>query len=235
MATDSKSPLPQRLDTLKFDERGLLPAVIQDWRDGTTLMVGWMNREAIQLTMTTGDVHFWSRSRQQLWKKGETSGHVLHMKQLFVDCDQDTVLVKAEPVGPTCHTGSQTCFFSELTEPGVIKDGVAGHAQGGILERLYDMVIERKTTPREGSYVSSLLQGGTDRILKKVAEESGEVLLAMKNDNRDEIVYEVADLFFHTIVALGHAGVPMAAIHEELGKRFGHTGLKPKSGEVSHE
>ena len=235
MATDFQGQWPQESDSLQFDDRGLIPAVVQDWRDGTVLMVGYMNQEAIQLTRTTGDVHFWSRSRKQLWKKGETSGHVLHVKQLFVDCDQDTVLVKAEPVGPTCHTGSQTCFFSECTEQGGMEKRTADQVQGGILERLYGMVIERKMTPREGSYVSSLLQGGTDRILKKVAEESGEVLLAMKNDKRDEIVYEVSDLFFHTIVALGHAGVPMADIHEELGKRFGRSGLKKKSGEDSHE
>jgi len=235
MATDSKNQLPQGIDNLQFDDRGLIPAVVQDWRDGTVLMVGCMNRDSIRLTMTTGDVHFWSRSRKQLWKKGETSGHVLHVKQLFVDCDQDTILVKAEPVGPTCHTGSQTCFFSEWTEQGVLEKRTADSVQGGILERLYDMVIERKRTPRDGSYVSSLLQGGTDRILKKVAEESGEVLLAMKNDKQDEIVYEVADLFFHTIVALGHAGVPVTAIHEELGKRYGHSGLNKQSGETSHE
>lgn len=235
MGTDSESQVPQGIDTLQFDDRGLIPAVVQDWRDGTVLMVGCMNRESLQLTMATGDVHFWSRSRKQLWKKGETSGHLLHMKQLFVDCDHDTILVKAEPVGPTCHTGSQSCFFSEYTEQGVMENRTADHVQGGILERLYEMVIERKITPREGSYVSSLLQGGIDRILKKVAEESGEVLLAMKNEKREEIVYEVSDLLFHTIVALGNAGVPMAEIHEELGKRFGQSGLKKQSGEVSHE
>lgn len=235
MAPDSSKPSTQDLESLRFDDRGLIPAVIQDWRDGTVLMVGFMNRESLHLTRQSGEVHFWSRSRGQLWKKGETSGHVLHVKHLFIDCDQDTLLVKAEPVGPTCHTGSPTCFFSEITEQGLLADGSASEVQGGILERLYAMVLERQSRPREGSYVSSLLQGGTDRILKKVAEESGEVLLAMKNQNREEIVYEVADLFFHTIVALGHAGVPMAAIHEELAKRFGQSGVRKTTPEGRHE
>ncbi|GJL55911.1 MAG: histidine biosynthesis bifunctional protein HisIE [Nitrospirales bacterium] len=216
---------------IQFGENGLVPAVVQDWLDGTVLMVGFMNDEALHATKETQRVHFWSRSRQQLWKKGETSGHELILKQLFIDCDYDTVLVKAEPVGPTCHTGNRTCFYSEI-DPGhdrAIEDGPTNAAWGGILERLYNMVLSRKQEPQSGSYVSKLLDGGLDRILKKVIEESGEVALAAKNRDRDEIVYEVADLWFHTLVMLGEAEIPPKEIFQELGKRFGKSGLRAET------
>ncbi|WP_447970681.1 bifunctional phosphoribosyl-AMP cyclohydrolase/phosphoribosyl-ATP diphosphatase HisIE [Nitrospira sp. M1] len=213
---------------VQFGENGLVPAVVQDWLDGTVLMVGFMNEEALNATKDTQRVHFWSRSRQQLWKKGETSGHELILKQLFLDCDDDTILVKAEPVGPTCHTGNRACFYSEIDpgHDGASEGGPTNAAWGGILERLYDMVLSRKQEPQVGSYVSKLLDGGLDRILKKVIEESGEVALAAKNRDRDEIVYEVADLWFHTLVMLGEAEIPPKEIFQELGKRFGKSGLR---------
>ncbi|GJL63557.1 MAG: histidine biosynthesis bifunctional protein HisIE [Nitrospirales bacterium] len=215
---------------VQFGESGLVPAIVQDWIDGTVLMVGFMNEEALQATRNTKRVHFWSRSRQQLWKKGETSGHELLLKTLFLDCDDDTVLIKAEPVGPTCHTGNRSCFYTEMDGDREAPDvGPTNAAWGGILERLYDMVLLRKHTPQEGSYVSKLLQGGLDRILKKVIEESGEVALAAKNKDRDEIVYEVADLWFHTLVMLGEAEIPPKEIFEELGKRFGKSGLRAET------
>ncbi|MCA9472597.1 MAG: bifunctional phosphoribosyl-AMP cyclohydrolase/phosphoribosyl-ATP diphosphatase HisIE [Nitrospirales bacterium] len=220
---------------VRFSENGLLPVVVQDWLDGTVLMVGFMNQEALQATRETKRVHFWSRSRQTLWKKGETSGHELLVKNLFIDCDRDTVLVVAEPIGPTCHTGNRTCFFAEVSldeQDEAIHEPV-NQAWGGILERLYQMVAERKLNPQEGSYVSRLLQGGTDRILKKVIEESGEVALAVKNQDRSEIIYEVADLWFHTIVALGHVDVPPGDVFQELGKRFGKSGLRTERGNSS--
>jgi len=217
--------------SVRFGENGLVPAVIQDWLDGTVLMVGFMNEDALNATKKTQRVHFWSRSRQQLWKKGETSGHELILKKLFLDCDNDTVLVKAEPVGPTCHTGNRSCFFTEIEreENGDCDEGPTDAAWGGILERLYDMVLARKHHPQDSSYVSKLLQGGLDRILKKVIEESGEVALAAKNKDRDEIVYEVADLWFHTLVMLGEAEIPPKEIYEELGKRFGKSGLRTET------
>jgi len=215
---------------IQFGESGLVPAIVQDWLDGTVLMVGFMNEEALQATRNTKRVHFWSRSRQQLWKKGETSGHELILKTLFLDCDDDTVLIKAEPVGPTCHTGNRSCFYTEMEGDHGVRDvGPTNAAWGGVLERLYDMVLSRKHTPQEGSYVSKLLQGDLDRILKKVIEESGEVALAAKNKDRDEIVYEVADLWFHTLVMLGEVEIPPKEIFEELGKRFGKSGLRAET------
>ena len=211
---------------IRFDEQGLVPAVVQDWRDGTVLMVGFMNREALTHTAMTKHVHFWSRSRKKLWEKGETSGHFLLVKDLFVDCDGDTVLVKAEPVGPTCHTGSQSCFFSPIGEAETM-DGVSSSgAIGGIFERISRTIADRKEHPKSGSYVSSLFEGGQDRILKKIAEETGEVMLGSKNDKREEIIHEMADLFFHALVVLGYHGIPVQDVYQELASRHGQSGLR---------
>jgi phosphoribosyl-ATP pyrophosphohydrolase/phosphoribosyl-AMP cyclohydrolase len=210
-----------------FNGAGLIPAVVQDWRDGTVLMVGYMNEQALADTIATKFVHFWSRSRSKIWKKGETSGHVLLVKELFVDCDRDTILVKAEPAGPTCHTGERACFFSRLDERAEAVAASAQAAAGGILERIYQTIQDRKAAPQPGSYVSKLLEGGADRILKKVAEEAGEVLLAAKNKNQAEIVYEVADLIFHTLVVLGYHGITLDAVWAELAGRYGKPGSRP--------
>jgi phosphoribosyl-ATP pyrophosphohydrolase/phosphoribosyl-AMP cyclohydrolase len=215
---------------LKFDEAGLIPAVVQDWTDGTVLMLGYMNRDALTKTLETGSVHFWSRSRNALWEKGETSGHRLIVKDLFVDCDRDTVLVKAEPVGPTCHTGERACFFSRLQDNGAPEAQHTADAFGGMLERVYQTILDRKRHPKEGSYVSSLFQAGPDRILKKVVEEAGEVLLASKSGKKEDVIYEAADLLFHTLLVLGYHDVTPQEVLGELAKRFGKPGLREKKG-----
>lgn len=212
----------------KLDEHGLLPAVIQDWLDGTVLMLGYMNRESIAKTLATKSVHFWSRSRKALWEKGETSGHKLLVKELFVDCDRDTILVKAQPVGPTCHTGERACFFSKLDEQGLVAQGKTPEASGGILEAVMRTIRDRRANPQPGSYTTKLFEGGEDKILKKVAEEAGEVLIAAKGGKKEEIVYEVADLFFHTLIVLGYHDVTLQDVYQELGKRFGKSGLRPE-------
>jgi phosphoribosyl-ATP pyrophosphohydrolase/phosphoribosyl-AMP cyclohydrolase len=217
--------------TLKFDEQGLVPAVVQDWRDGSVLMVGFMNQEALDHTLKTKHVHFWSRSRRALWEKGETSGHYLLVKDAFIDCDRDTVLVKAEPVGPTCHTGAISCFFSKVGEGDPSTHEPSGDSLGGILERVSRTIAERKANPKPGSYVSSLYQSGQDRMLKKVVEEAGEVVLGSKNDKRDEIVHEVADLLFHTLVVLGYHGIALQDVYQELANRIGKAGLRPDKPE----
>lgn len=214
------------LEKLQFDEHGLIPAVIQDWRDGTVLMVGFMNREAVHKTLETRSVHFWSRSRRKLWEKGETSGHRLAVREVFVDCDGDTVLVKADPTGPTCHTGERACFFTRV-------DGETGvksrEAHGALLESIARIIENRKATRQPGSYVASLFEGGQDGILKKVGEEAAEVILASKTGKPDEIVHEVADLLFHTLVVLGYHDLTLQEVHDELGRRFGHPGLRAKA------
>jgi len=214
------------LTQLKFDAQGLIPAVVQDWRDGTVLMVAFMNKEALHKTVTTKSVHFWSRSRETLWEKGETSGHKLVVKDLFVDCDGDALLVKAEPTGPTCHTGEKACFFSRIDQPGV----KTSEAWGGILERLYQTIQDRKRQPSNDSYTSRLLDGGVDRVLKKVVEEAGEVVLAGKGGKKDEIIYETADLLFHTLVALGYHDITLQEVYQELATRFGKPGLRKGAG-----
>lgn len=217
---------------ITFDDRGLMPVVIQDWRDGSVLMLGFMNRAALEKTLTTGSVHFWSRSRQTLWEKGETSGHRLLVKELFLDCDGDTILVKAEPVGPTCHTGQQACFFTRLGSDGSSEQRTADEARGGILERIADTIESRRTSPTSESYVSGLLQGGADRILKKVIEEAGEVVLASKDGKSEAIVHEVADLLLHTLVVLGYHRIPLSEVYQQLAERFGKSGLRsPKRRE----
>ncbi|MCG3777878.1 MAG: Phosphoribosyl-AMP cyclohydrolase [Nitrospira sp.] len=210
---------------LTFDGQGLIPAIVQDWRDGTVLMVAFMNQEALQKTIETKSVHFWSRSRKALWEKGETSGHTLQLKDLFFDCDGDALLVKVEPVGPTCHTGERSCFFSRLDSP----ETKTSESWGGILERLYQMIQERKRQPSTESYTSKLLEGGVDRILKKVVEEAGEVAIAGKGGKQEEIVYETADLLFHTLVALGYYGITPQEIYQELATRFGKSGLRKET------
>ncbi len=229
MSEKSESLAPQ------FDAEGLLPCIVQDWLDGTVLMVGFMNQEAWDMTQQSQRIHFWSRSRQQLWKKGETSGHELILKEVFLDCDQDTVLVKAQPIGPTCHTGKRSCFFTSLTSTS--EQGVeipTGTSWGGMTQRLYEMAADRKANPSSDSYVSKLMEGGVDRILKKVVEEAGEVVLAGKNANREEIIYEMADLWFHSLIMLGHFSISPDEIYQELGKRFGKSGLRTSESEASH-
>lgn len=209
-----------------FDERGLIPAIVQDWRDGTVLMLGYMNREAVERTLATKSVHFWSRSRNRLWEKGETSGHRLVLKDLFLDCDRDTLLVKAEPAGPTCHTGERACFFTKVGPDGALAEPKTVEAFGTLLDRLWETILDRKRNPQPGSYVSSLFAGGQDRILKKVVEEAGEVLLGSKNAQRDEIVYEVADLLFHTLIVLGYHEITLQEVYRELAGRMGKSGLR---------
>jgi phosphoribosyl-ATP pyrophosphohydrolase/phosphoribosyl-AMP cyclohydrolase len=212
---------------IAYDTAGLIPAIVQDWRDGTVLMLGYMNEQAVSDTLATKFVHFWSRSRGRIWKKGETSGHLLLVKDLFIDCDRDTILIKAEPAGPTCHTGKQACFFSRLDERAAAVPASAQEAAGGILERIYQTIQDRNAAPQPESYVSKLLEGGVDRILKKVAEEAGEVLLAAKNKNQAEIVYEVADLMFHTLLVLGYHGITLESVWAELAGRYGKSSSRP--------
>jgi phosphoribosyl-ATP pyrophosphohydrolase/phosphoribosyl-AMP cyclohydrolase len=214
---------------LAYNEHGLLPAVIQDWLDGTVLMLGYMNQEALAKTLATRSVHFWSRSRQTLWEKGETSGNKLVVKDVFVDCDGDTVLVKAQAVGPTCHTGERACFFSKLDEAAQVINRKSSEAFGGILESVLRVVGDRRAHPQPGSYTTKLFEGGHDKILKKVAEEAGEVLIAAKGGKREEIIHEVADLMFHALMVLGYHDISLQEVYQELGARYGKSGLRAQT------
>ncbi len=215
------------LESLTFDAKGLIPAVLQDWRDGTVLMVAYMNSEALDKTIETGHAHFWSRSRQELWEKGATSGHYQRVRELFVDCDHDTLLLKVEPIGPACHTGEPSCFFSlAWSAAKESPDHPLPREHGGVIDRLYEVIVNRKHHPNDASYVSSLLQGGQDRILKKITEEAGEVILASKNQDSKEIIAETTDLLFHVLIVLGYHDLPPQELYQELANRYGVSGQR---------
>ena len=219
------------MDALKFDEHGLIPAVLQDWRDGTVLMVAYMNRDAVEKTIETQIVHFWSRSRQSLWEKGATSGNRQRVREIFADCDQDTLLITVTPDGPACHTGETSCFFHRLSDLPEACEGAekTSEARGGVLERVYETILKRKRLPSSDSYVASLFKAGQDTILKKVSEEAGEMIMASKGQKREEIIHEAADLLFHLLVTLGYHDISPREIHHELARRFGQSGLIEKT------
>lgn len=201
---------------LRFDQQGLAPAIVQHARTGEVLMLGYMNAEALELTRATGLVTFWSRSRQALWRKGETSGHELRLVDLRVDCDADALLVLAEPAGPTCHTGERTCFHRDAA--GTLTRRSA--PPGAVLGRLADGVRIRRAFSPETSYTARLLQEGVDRIAKKVGEEAVEVVIAAKNASHPELTYELADLLYHIVVLLEDQGLSLEAIWQELERRM---------------
>jgi phosphoribosyl-ATP pyrophosphohydrolase/phosphoribosyl-AMP cyclohydrolase len=209
----------------KFDERGLVPCIVQDSERGTVLMLAWMNAEALRLTRETGVVHFWSRSRQALWKKGETSGNTLALVELRIDCDLDAILVRAKPAGPTCHTGATSCFFHRDDNPD--DDGVPAV---GVLEQL-DRTLQarRDSATGEKSYTRSLLDKGMPKILGKIAEEHRELAVELDGGPDDKVVYEAADLIFHVMVGLTARGIPIDRVLGELARRFGTSGHAEKA------
>lgn len=213
------------IDKIKFDERGLVPAIIQDWQSGQVLMMAYMNREALDKTLNSGRTWFYSRSRQQLWMKGETSGHVQAVKGIYYDCDEDTLLIKVEQTGAACHTGHYSCFYRDASGQEVDaaifdpEQTYSSPAGPGILYQLYDLIRERQALMPEGSYTSYLFSKGLDKILKKVGEENAEVIIAAKNRNPAEVTYESADLIYHLLVLLVEQGVSLEDIFQELKAR----------------
>ena len=212
------------LDELRWDAQGLIPAAVQDTETGQLLMVAWMNRESLDATRRTGVTHFWSRSRQSLWRKGETSGHIQHVDGIYADCDRDTLLVQVHQDGVACHTGARSCFFTSLdgheAAPAVSAD--AGPAVLEVVERVLE---SRKVSPPPGSYVAGLLGKGEPHICRKIGEEATEVITAALGGEGDErLVSETADLWFHTMVLLTARGIPLRRVFRELARR--HAGSK---------
>jgi phosphoribosyl-ATP pyrophosphohydrolase/phosphoribosyl-AMP cyclohydrolase len=197
-------------------EPSLLTVIVQHARSGEVLMLGYMNEEALTATRTSGFVTFYSRSRQRLWRKGETSGHTLRVVEILQDCDGDALLILAEPAGPTCHTGRPSCFFRDLSESEV--NGPLPAV--AILARLADRIHDRRDTDPATSYTARLLHGGIDRIGKKIGEEAAELIIAAKNGNPAEIAYELADLIYHSLVLLEQQGVTTEAVWAELTRRY---------------
>ena len=208
---------------LVFNADGLIPAIAQDCRTGQVLMLAYMNRESLLRTLEIGRACYWSLRGGELWTKGETSGHYQLVKDIVVDCDRDTLLLSVEQVGPACHTGAQSCFESWAQSGNAAASAAAGERGEGSefsLQELYEVLLQRKAHgDPEASYTARLMRAGKDRVLKKLAEEAGEVMLASKNDDPGEIVYETADLRFHSLMVLAYHGIPPQAVLDELARR----------------
>ncbi|VCU52465.1 Phosphoribosyl-AMP cyclohydrolase [Thermus thermophilus] len=199
------------LSAVRFDEKGLVPVVVQDARTGEVLTLAYANREALEETLRTRRSTFFSRSRQALWRKGETSGHTQEVVEVLLDCDGDAVVYRVLPQGPACHTGERTCFHRALLEGE--KD------LGFVVGQVYATIKERLRTLPEGSYVARMHQAGLDRILKKIGEEAGEVILAAKNQNPEELRHEAADLLFHLLLTLAELGLTPEDLAKTLWER----------------
>jgi phosphoribosyl-ATP pyrophosphohydrolase/phosphoribosyl-AMP cyclohydrolase len=200
------------LDAIRYNEQGLVPAIVQDYLDGTVLMMAWMNSESLQKTLATGETWFWSRSRQALWHKGASSGHLQKVQTIRYDCDSDALLVTVEQVGDiACHTGERSCFHR--------LDGQIEAPMADTLSQVYAVIRDRQQHPQEGSYTNKLLAAGDNKILKKIGEEGAEVVMACKDDDAEAIAGEVADLFYHTLVALAHHHVDIKAVYQKLQER----------------
>jgi phosphoribosyl-ATP pyrophosphohydrolase/phosphoribosyl-AMP cyclohydrolase len=203
---------------IKLDGRGLVPAIVQDANSGEVLMLGYMNPDSIKRTLESGQVWFYSRSREELWHKGEVSGSYLNFKEAHVDCDGDTLLLKVEPTGPVCHTGNQSCFFQPLEG----EQEYEGEDNGsGILEELFAVIQERKLDRPEGSYTVRLLDGGVERIAQKVIEEAGETALAGATKNRENLPEEMADMLYHAMVLLAASNLSPEHVWRKLRERRG--------------
>ena len=196
---------------LKFDENGLIPAIVVDAESKRVLTLAYMNRESLNLSMEKGLTCFWSRSRQALWLKGETSGNYQHIVSITAECDGDALLVMVEKDGPACHTGSESCFFQPVWQ--------SGERQEFSYEGLMTLIAGRKTEKKEGSYTTYLFEKGIDKILKKVGEECTEVIIAGKADDKRETIYEIADLAYHVMVLMTQMGISLEDIHRELASR----------------
>jgi phosphoribosyl-AMP cyclohydrolase / phosphoribosyl-ATP pyrophosphohydrolase len=209
------------LQSLRFNDAGLIPAVAQDWLDGAVLMLAWMNRQAIEATFATGEVHYWSRSRQELWHKGATSGHFQILKGWRYDCDADVLLLTIEQQGDgACHTGARSCFYDDGPTP-TAGGPAAPPPPADACTELMRVIEGRRDAPEPGSYTNKLLEGGDNRILKKIGEESAEFVMACKDGNAAEIAGEAADIVFHLQVALAHHGVSWRQVQQVLADRRG--------------
>ena len=199
------------IEKLKFDEKGLIPAIVVDAITKKVLTLAYMNRESLKISMEKGLTCFWSRSRQELWLKGETSGNYQHIVSITADCDKDALTVMVEPDGPACHTGNETCFFNPVFESEELHEFS--------YEGLMKLIEGRKTDKKEGSYTTYLFEKGLDKILKKVGEECTEVIIGAKSNDKKETVYEIADLAYHVMVLMIEMGISLEDIHKELASR----------------
>ncbi len=217
-AADSEKYISNKLSFSDFKTvNGLIPCIVQDIQDNSVLMMAYMNEEAYNATVNTGRMTYFSRSRNKLWLKGEESGHFQYLKSLSADCDNDTLLAKVVQIGPACHTGRKSCFYKDIVDSEEnIKEPYAIH---DIFVELYEIILDRKSNPKEGSYTNYLFEKGIDKILKKVGEEATEIVIAAKNSNSNEIIYEVSDFIYHIAVLLAYRGITWEDIAKELKNR----------------
>lgn len=206
------------MGTIQLDERGLAPAICQDASTGEVLMLGYVNPGSLKRTLEGGDVWFYSRSRSDLWHKGEVSGNYMRLKSASMDCDGDTILLKVEPDGPICHTGNPTCFFTPFDE---LPDFERTDRGPGVLEELFSVIQDRKQEMPDGSYTAKLFEDGVERIAQKVIEEAGEVAIAGATGDRDQVVRETSDLLYHSLVLLSALGARPEDVWSELRDRRG--------------
>ena len=199
------------IETLKFDENGLIPAIVVDAKSGKVLTLAYMNRESLKISMEEGKTCFWSRSRKELWRKGETSGNYQHIVKITADCDRDALTVLVEKDGPACHTGADSCFNEEIYHSDILNEFS--------LDGLMKLIEGRKTEKKEGSYTTYLFEKGIDKILKKVGEECTEVIIAGKADDKAETIYEISDLVYHVMVLMVEMGISLDDIKSELASR----------------
>lgn len=208
------------LKNLKFDEKGLIPVVAQDAVSGEVLMLAYMNEESIKKTIETGHATYYSRSRNELWEKGATSGNYQDVVGMYVDCDQDAIVVKVKQTGNACHTNNHSCFFRQVENGKLVEIPTGMCAKPGILYDVYNVIVDRVKNPKEGSYTNYLFEKGIDKMLKKVGEEASEVIIASKNYVKSEVQYETADLIYHLSVVLVEQGLTWDDIFVELQKRY---------------
>lgn len=201
----------QNINKLKFDENGLIPAIVIDYYTKDVLTLAYMNKESLEISIKEGKTCFYSRSRKELWRKGETSKNYQHIQNIKSDCDNDALVIEVIKDGPACHTGAMSCFMNEIYE----KENYKNFS----IYKLYELIRERKINNTEGSYTTYLFNSGIDKILKKIGEESSEVIIGAKNDNREEIIYELADLFYHSLVLMVEKDITLNDIKDELSKR----------------
>ncbi len=247
MSPGPEKPAETLLSALKLDAQGLVPVIAQEIETGTVRMFAWANREALELTASSGFAHFWSRSRGALWKKGETSGHTLAVRELRIDCDGDVVLYRVEPDGPSCHTGATSCFYraagglraaddttSLRADAPLTTDDGPPDPPAVIVSRVAAIIARRKRERPAKSYVVSLLDAGFDKVNAKILEEAGELVEALPEGDPRHTAHEAADLLFHMLVGLEAAGVPTDAVFAELRRRFGTSGIDEKASRAGN-
>ena len=222
--------LEKALNLVDWDKSELLPVIVQDEQNNEVLMMAYMDKEALELSLSTKIAHYFSRSKQRIWKKGESSGHIQTISSFRIDCDNDTLLIKVKQEGVACHTGRYSCFFTEL-ESGDVKSDVEVNLDNayGVIDTLYHTIQERKNADPKTSWTAKLLSKGENTILKKVVEEAGEYCFAHKDDDENEMVYEAADLTYHMLVALASKNISPDRIKQELARRFDMSGIAEKN------